>query len=65
LETRLKAGEVSAQSLLILRQEIEAELKRHPQAHRECFFALLSSVVAHGAGDFAARKNQAAWICSI
>src|SRR5262245_46039588 len=41
------------QRLLILRDEIEAELERRPPAYREFFLVSLSSVVANGAGNFA------------
>jgi hypothetical protein len=41
------------QRLLILRDEIEAELERRPPPYREFFLVSLSSVVANGAGNFA------------
>lgn len=41
------------QRLLILRDEIEAELQRRPPAYREFFLVSLSFVVANGAGNFA------------
>lgn len=41
------------QRLLIMRDEIEAELERRPAAYREFFLVSLSSVVANGAGNFA------------
>ena len=41
------------QRLLILREEIEAEVERRPPAYREFFLVSLSSVVATGAGNFA------------
>jgi len=41
------------QRLLILRDEIEAELERRPPAYREFFLVSLSCVVANGAGNFA------------
>jgi hypothetical protein len=41
------------QRLLILRDEIDAELENRPRAYREVFLVSLSSVVANGAGNFA------------
>lgn len=41
------------QRLLILRDEIEAELQRRPCGYREFFLLSLSAVVANGAGNFA------------
>ncbi|MCI0534112.1 MAG: site-specific DNA-methyltransferase [Verrucomicrobiales bacterium] len=41
------------QRLLMLRDEIEAEVERRPPAYREFFLVSLSSVVATGAGNFA------------
>jgi len=41
------------QRLLILRDEIEAEMERRPPAYREFFLVSLSSVIANGAGNFA------------
>jgi hypothetical protein len=41
------------QRLLILRNEIEAELTQRPAAYREFLLLSLSSVVANGAGNFA------------
>lgn len=41
------------QRLLILRDEIEAELQQRPAAYREFFLVSLSCVVANGAGNFA------------
>src|SRR5207247_9320541 len=41
------------QRLLIVRDEIQAELARRPPAYREFFLVSLSFVVANGAGNFA------------
>ena len=41
------------QRLLILKEEIEAELKSRPAAYREFFLVALSAVIANGAGNFA------------
>src|SRR5262249_33098690 len=41
------------QRLLILRDEIESELKNRPETYREFFMLSLSSVIANGAGNFA------------
>lgn len=41
------------QRILILRDEIEAELGRRPSEYREFFLLSLSSVIANGAGNFA------------
>jgi hypothetical protein len=41
------------QRLLILRDEIEAEIERRPVAYREFFLISLCSVIANGAGNFA------------